>query len=63
MTAAGRASRVEAEPNGNRTEDRTVTAAGSYNATATQNGTQWVMHMAAFRADGWDDATKRHRPG
>ncbi len=36
---------------GNRTEDRTVTASGSYNATATQNSSAWVMHMVAFKAD------------
>ncbi len=35
---------------GNRTEDRTVTSTGSYNATATQSGSAWVMHMVAFRA-------------
>ena len=42
---------------GNRTEDRTVTAAGSYGATATQNGNAWVMHMAAFKADSASDTT------
>jgi glucose/arabinose dehydrogenase/chitodextrinase len=42
---------------GNRTEDKNVTAAGSYNATATTNGGQWVMQMVAFRADAGVDTT------
>ncbi len=43
---------------GNRTEDKVVTAAGSYAATATQNGNAWVMHMVAFKADpGSPDTT------
>ena len=36
---------------GNRTEDRNVTTAGSYSATATQNGSAWVMQLLAFKAD------------
>ena len=40
---------------GNRTEDRNVTTAGSYSATATQNGSAWVMQLVAFRAG------QRHR--
>jgi hypothetical protein len=38
---------------GNRTEDRIVTAAGPYEATATQDGNvnPWVMHMVAFKVD------------
>ena len=35
---------------GNITEDRIATAAGSYTATATQNGKAWAMQIAAFRA-------------
>ena len=43
---------------GNRTEDKVVTGAGSYNATARQNASAWVMHMVAFRAaTGSVDAT------
>lgn len=43
---------------GNRTEDRNVTTAGSYSATARQNQNAWVMHMAAFKADaGTADTT------
>ena len=36
---------------GNRTEDRNVTTAGSYTATATQNSNAWVMQLVALRAD------------
>jgi glucose/arabinose dehydrogenase/chitodextrinase len=42
---------------GNRTEDKTVTSAGSYNATATQNGDRWVMHMVAFKTATGGDTT------
>jgi glucose/arabinose dehydrogenase/PKD repeat protein len=43
---------------GNRTQDRRVTATGSYNATGTQNGAAWVMQLVAFKADpGTVDAT------
>ncbi len=56
VTAAGTGftSRLNANvngANGSRTEDRNVTSAGSYNATATQNGARWVMHMAAFKSE------------
>ncbi len=48
---------------GNRTEDKNVTAAGPYNATANQNGNAWVMHMAAFKADpGTPDTTPPSKP-
>ena len=46
---------------GNLTADRVVTSAGSYNATATQNSSAWVMHMAAFKAAGGAPATRRRR--
>ncbi|MEV0289632.1 PQQ-dependent sugar dehydrogenase [Kribbella sp. NPDC050820] len=36
---------------GNRTEDKLVTTTGAHQATATQNGSSWVMHMVAFKAD------------
>src|SRR5262245_64175829 len=36
---------------------RTVTATGSYAATAQQNGTGWVMQMTAFRAAGATSTT------
>src|SRR5262249_24361628 len=35
---------------GNRTEDRAVSAVGSFAATATQNGDGWVMQLVAFRS-------------
>jgi glucose/arabinose dehydrogenase/chitodextrinase len=48
---------------GNRTEDKNVTAKGSYNATARQNGNAWVMHMVAFKADpGTADTTPPSKP-
>jgi outer membrane protein assembly factor BamB len=34
---------------GNLTEDRAVTATGSYAATASQTGTTWAMQLVAFR--------------
>ena len=37
---------------GNITEDRTVTATGSYSASATQNGSAWVMQMVGFKGAG-----------
>ena len=47
----------------NRTEDKNVTSAGPYNATASQNGNAWVMHMAAFKADpGTPDTTPPSKP-
>jgi hypothetical protein len=42
---------------GNRTQDRNVTTAGSYNATATQSSSSWVMQLVAFRADNAADPT------
>jgi hypothetical protein len=54
VTAAGTGFTSRLNANGSRTEDKTVTATGPYNATATQNSTQWVMHMAAFKAENGD---------
>ena len=34
---------------GNLTEDRAVTTTGSYAGTASQNGSNWVMQLVAFR--------------
>src|SRR4029453_16662044 len=36
---------------GDRTQDRNVSTIGSYDATATQNGTAWVMQLVAFKAE------------
>ena len=48
---------------GNRTEDKNVTSAGAYSATARQNGNAWVMHMVAFKADpGTPDTTPPSTP-
>ena len=51
MNAAGTGFTSRLNGNGSRTEDRNVTSVGSYNATATQNGARWVMHMAAFKGE------------
>ena len=51
VTAAGTGFTSRLNGNGSRTEDRNVTSVGSYNATATQNGARWVMHMAAFKGE------------
>ncbi|MET0779390.1 MAG: PQQ-dependent sugar dehydrogenase, partial [Candidatus Saccharimonadales bacterium] len=51
VTGAGAGFTSRISTYGNRTEDRNVTSAGSYAATATQNSNLWVMEMAAFRAD------------
>ena len=48
---------------GSRTEDKNVTATGSYSATANQTGNTWVMHMVAFKADpGTPDTTPPSKP-
>ena len=46
---AGFTSRVITSPNGSILEDRVVTAAGSYNATAPLSSGGWVMQVVAFR--------------
>ena len=51
VTQAGAGFTTRSTAYANRTQDRNVTATGSYNATATQNSFAWVMHMAAFKAD------------
>ena len=47
---------------GNHTQDRKVTATGSYDATGTQNGADWVMQLVAFRADRPAPETPPPRP-
>ena len=48
---AGFTQRIITTPDGDITEDRTVNAVGTYNATAPLNGTGgWVMQVATFRA-------------
>jgi len=46
---AGYTSRVITSPNGSILEDRTVTTAGSYSATAALTSGGWVMQLVAFR--------------
>ena len=54
VTAVGTGFTSRLNANRSRTEDKTVTTAGANSATATQNGAQWVMHMAAFKVDAAD---------
>ena len=42
--------RVITNPDGSILEDRVVTTAGSYSATAALNNCDWIMQMVAFRA-------------
>ena len=49
VTAAGSGFKTRSTRSGNRVEDKIVTSAGSYSATATQNGSAWVMHAVAFK--------------
>jgi hypothetical protein len=51
VTKAGSGWTTRSAASGNRTEDRNVTTTGSYAATATQNGSAWVMQLVAFKAD------------
>lgn len=50
VEAGGEGFTVRSTDEGNLTEDKTVTGAGSYSATATHGGGKWVMHAAAFKA-------------
>jgi glucose/arabinose dehydrogenase len=54
VTKAGSGWTTRSAASGNRTEDRNVTTTGSYAATATQNGSAWVMQLVAFKADPGD---------
>jgi hypothetical protein len=53
-TAAGSGftSRIVTPQDGDLAEDKTVTATGSYNTTATLGSGAWVMQMATFAAGG-----------
>jgi chitodextrinase len=48
---AGFTKRIITNPDSDITEDKTVSAIGSYNATGKQSGA-WVMQVAAFKAAG-----------
>ncbi len=48
---AGFTKRIITNPDSDITEDKTVSAIGSYNATGKQSGA-WVMQVAAFKATG-----------
>ncbi len=54
---AGYTNRLITSPNGDILEDRTVTATGTYSATATLTGGAWIMQMIAFRAAGTTGGT------
>jgi nitrogen fixation protein FixH len=47
--ASGFTSRLLTSPDGDIAEDQTVTAIGSYSATAPLNSGRWIMQMVAFR--------------
>src|SRR5262249_33850641 len=48
----GYTSRILTAPDSDIAEDRVVTTAGSYSATAPLSGGAWIMQLAAFRAAG-----------
>jgi IPT/TIG domain len=48
----GYASRVITSPDADILEDKIVSTAGTYSATAQLNGGAWIMQMVAFRAAG-----------
>ena len=63
VTQAGTGFTTRSTAYHNLTQDRNVTATGSYSSTATQNSFAWVMHMAAFKADsGTGDTTPPSLP-
>ncbi len=49
---AGFTNRIITNPDGDILEDRVVSAAGSYNATASISAGLWIMQIVAFRAAG-----------
>lgn len=51
VTAAGTGFATRSTLSGDRTMDKVVTSAGAHDATATQSGSVWVLHMVAFKAD------------
>ncbi|HEU0047959.1 MAG TPA: fibronectin type III domain-containing protein, partial [Nitrososphaera sp.] len=53
VTSAGNGYTARSTAEGNITEDRVVSAPGSYSATAIQNGTFWAMQIVAFRFAGF----------
>ncbi len=57
VTQAGPGWTTRSTVSGNRTQDRLATAPGPYSATATQNGTSWVMQLVAFRPDSTSSDT------
>jgi chitodextrinase len=63
ITRAGSGYTARSMGYGNITEDRIASTAGSYSATATQNGNAWVMQLIAFKAaTGAPDTTPPSTP-
>src|SRR3984893_16310179 len=61
---AGYTNRVITSPDGSILEDRTVTAAGTYSATASlSGGGGWVMQLVAFRGAGAGGTPPPTAPG
>ena len=60
VTRGGRGYRTRARNYGNLTEDRIAATPGSYDATATQNGTAWSLLLVAFLPTG--SAPPDHTP-
>lgn len=52
ITRLARGYRIRSLRYGNMTGDKIAATAGSYNATATQKGTAWIMQLVAFKAAG-----------
>lgn len=50
ITSAGTGFTARSTYAGNITEDRIVTSMGAYASSATQNGSAWVLQLAAFKA-------------
>src|ERR1700687_1838651 len=59
VTSPGVGYTARARSQGNMTEDKIVSAKGSYSATASNSGGAWAMQMVAFKgvADGTSDTT------
>ena len=49
---SGFISRIITSPDADNAEDKTVSATGSYSATAPNSTSSWVMQMATFKASG-----------
>jgi chitodextrinase len=57
VTSPGAGYTARSTSQGNMTEDRIVSAKGSYGATASNSGGAWAMQMVAFKGSGTADIT------